>query len=140
MRCEFLCDAIILRYALSPWVVGWKDEQWNDDDEHGVPKRMRESDRSIEFLVSEDAPRLNHLRWLINQITDMHVAAESLNYAEHYDESRLSYKVIERITPPQRVIKKMFEALSHLDGLAPSLLERLMTAKTGCSMAGQASG
>jgi len=138
MRCEFLCDAIILRYALSPWVISWKDEQWIDENENEVPKKLRECDRFIELVVSEAAPRLNHLRWLINQIEDMHVAAESLNYAEYYDASRLSHHVIERMTPPQRTITEMSAALSHLEGLAPDLFVRLMTAKTGCSMAGQA--
>lgn len=99
-------DAIELRISLTPYVLSWKEifdpVLSGEDKQHPT-----DGDREVEFELSSTAPKLDHLRWLLNQIPDMHVPAESLHTAERYTGARLPYQLIEEMVPPLAVIKKM---------------------------------
>ena len=86
---------------------------------------MSGMDRSIEFEVTESAPKLDHLRWLLSKVTDMHVAAESLNYAERYNGERLPYDMVAQMEPPDDVIDELNERLRKIAEATPELVERL---------------
>ena len=127
MRCEFLSDALLLRLALAPWVLGWKEAELYVpvNRSTGNGPEMSAMDRSIEFEVTESAPKLDHLRWLLSKVTDLHVAAESLNYAERYDGNRLPYDMVERMEPPDDVAVELAERLRKITEATLDLVERL---------------
>jgi hypothetical protein len=117
MRCEFMQDALLLRLVLTPYVVRWSDSQWfMPEDSEDVSPRVCGMDREIRFEVSTSAPHIEHLRWLLSSIVDMHVAAESLNYEEFYTEGRMSPKLIEAMAPPAQ---PGLELLKQLDAVEP---------------------
>lgn len=134
MRCEFLSDALLLRLALAPWVLTWREVELDAplDPATGARLKMTGMDRSIEFEVTDNAPKLDHLRWLLSKVTDMHVAAESLNYAERYTGERLPYDMVERMVPPEDVVEEMTTRLRSIAEVTPDLVDRLEDALAGC--------
>lgn len=133
LRCEYLSDALLLRLALAPWVLTWREVELDApvDPEAGARPKMTGMDRSIEFEVTDKAPTLDHLRWLLSKVTDMHVAAESLNYAERYTGERIPYDMVERMTPPEDVVEEMTTRLRSIAEVTPDLVERLEDALAG---------
>lgn len=134
MRCEYLCDALQLRLALAPWVLSWNEVEL-DNATHwttGTRGVMSGADRSIEFEVTDNAPILDHLRWLLSKITDMHIPAESLNYAERYTGDRLPYDIVERMRPPEALIEELMKRLRNIAEAAPGLIEGLEEALVDC--------
>lgn len=138
LRTEFLTDAIELRISLAPYVLSWNEssfEQFSD----GNKKHPTVGDREVEFELSSTAPKLDHLRWLLNQIPDMHVPAQSLHTVERYTGARLPHGLIEEMEPPVAVIKSMLataKEVAEWRGKADSLqqdlvksLEELLTRK-----------
>lgn len=47
-------------------------------------------------------------------MTDMHIAAESLSYADGYTGDRLDYEYLDRMTPPGDVLLKLRKTLARL--------------------------
>lgn len=129
LRTEFLTDAIELRISLAPYVLSWNeccDEQFSAGDK----KQPSVGDREVEFELSSTAPKLDHMRWLLNQISDMHVPAESLHTAERYTGARLPYDLIKAMEPPVAVVKKMLataKEVAEWRGKAGSLQQDLVT-------------
>lgn len=107
MRTEFLEDVLVLRIALLPWVLHWSDYSINMTGAPSCPAQIDNMDRNVEFELAGSAPSLDHLRWYINQIADMHVAAETLHYADRYTGRRLPYHLLEKMMPPVEVIENM---------------------------------
>ncbi|MBU4182909.1 MAG: hypothetical protein KJ565_14560, partial [Gammaproteobacteria bacterium] len=100
-------DALELRMALVPYVLHWSDHSVNLCGEPDCPAKVNSMDRNVEFELADSAPSLDHLRWFINQIVDMHVAAQSLHYADRYTGRRLPYWLLDDMEPPVEVIEKM---------------------------------
>lgn len=122
-------DTIELRISLAPYVLSWNecfDEQFSAGDK----KHPSAGDREVEFELSSTAPKLDHLRWLLSQIPDMHVPAASLHTAERYTGARLPYDLIEAMDPPVAVVKKMLataKEVAEWRGKAGSLQQDLVT-------------
>lgn len=116
-RTEFLRDTFIVRLLMAPHAVQWKDADGCGflSDGPGVVHGM-DSDYAV--VLSESAPCLDHLRWLVNQVADLHVASESLHYEAKYTGDRLPNDLVERMTPPVEVREQM---ASRLEGLVESL-------------------
>lgn len=109
MRCEFLGDAIELRLALGQYVLNWTELSTNLCEEGDHPVKLNGFDRELKFEVIEDCPSIDHLRWYINQIDDMHVAAETLQYAERYTGIRMPDWLLDTIEPPLEVVESMLK-------------------------------
>lgn len=109
-RTEFFKDVLVLRLALVPYVLHWSDYSINLSGEPGCPAKFDGFDRNVEFELVTTAPSLDHLRWYVNQIPDMHVAAESLHYADKYTGTRLPYHLMAKMEPPVEVIEDMLQA------------------------------
>lgn len=110
MRTEFLCDALELRIALLPYVLHWTERSTEFGHETQHPTAVAALDREIELEVVETAPSLDHLRWYINQMVDMHVAAESLQDANRYTGERLPYHLLVLMEPPLAVVECLLDA------------------------------
>lgn len=129
LRTEFLMDAIELRISLAPYVLSW-NESFDEQFSAGDKKHPSAGDREVEFELSSTAPKLDHMRWLLNQIPDMHVPAESLHTAERYTGARLPYDLIDEMEPPMAVVKKMLataKEVAEWRGKAGSLQQDLVT-------------
>ena len=110
-RTEFMHDAIELRIALAPYVLHWTDKT-ADMTEDMAPVGTRQTalhggDRDVEFEACDRAPCLDHLRWFINQIPDMHVPAQSLHTEERYTGARIPHELIEEMKPPVAIVQNM---------------------------------
>lgn len=121
LRTEFLHNALELRVALLPYVLHWTELSIRHGDECLEPSMVDTFDREVELEVVSTAPSLDRLRWYINQMADMHVAAESLHYADRYTGARLPHHLLEQMEPPLSVVESLFEtAKSGADWLPRS--------------------
>lgn len=129
LRTEFMTDAIELRISLAPYVLSW-NESFDEQFSGGNKKHPPIGDREVEFELSSTAPKLDHMRWLLIQIPDMHVPAESLHTVERYTGARLPHDLIEEMEPPVAVIKKMLataKEVAEWRGKPGSLQQDLVT-------------
>ncbi len=83
-------------------------------------------DREIRFEVSTSAPHIEHLRWLLSSIIDMHVAAESLNYEEFYTEARMSPELIDAMAPPMELGLELMKKLDAVEPFVRGMFDRLL--------------
>lgn len=134
MRTEFLHDALELRIALTPYVLHWTDNSVHLPGNSDCAEMLSIMDRDVELEICEGAPSLDHLRWYINQMVDMHVAAESLHYADRYTGARLPYHLLNEMESPVEVIEKMLvhaKRIAKWRGGRKSLLHDLVATLTG---------
>lgn len=126
-RAEYLGDVVLARLALAPYVCRWADADDLGTDTKGA-KTAACSGRghTIELEVIDGAPSLDQLRWLLAQMTDMHVAAESLDYTACYTGERIHYKYLERMTPPSAVLEEMRPVFRRVDELHDNLMLRFV--------------
>ena len=110
MRVECASDAIVSWVVLAPWVVEWRQARSAIEGVDGKPHFIPDLD--IEFTVGENAPTLVEMRWLLNCVADLHVAAQSLNLASAYDGGRVSYEEVEKGQPLQTVIQQVHKRLA----------------------------
>lgn len=104
MRCEFIGDVMLARALLCPYVVRWSDAN--------PPGRSDWMDHEADFEIVDEDISLDELRWLLNQATDMHVAAQTLSYAERYTGERMNHDYLDRITPRGRVRAQLRKRLA----------------------------
>lgn len=118
-KCRFDCESI--RAILGPWLVSWKETSgYKYDDSHvdanGVIWASMNwgADTDVQFIVREDSPTLNEIRWFMGKLTDCHVAAESLNTLEQYTGARIDYDLLESLKtrPSLAMISKAMRSLS----------------------------
>lgn len=118
-ECRFDCESI--RAILGPWLVSWKETSgYTYDDSHvdanGViwASMNWESDTDVQFIVREDSPTLNEIRWFMGKLTDCHVAAESLNTAEQYTGAQIDYHLLESLKtrPSKAMLGKAMRSLA----------------------------
>lgn len=89
MRTECYVDSVLIRATLGHWVTMWRDDNVVYIKEDGTSWTM--PDMHVAFSLSPSAPKLNVLRWLIDSLTDCHVAAQSLMPAAGYTGERMEY-------------------------------------------------
>jgi hypothetical protein len=128
MRLEFLSDVAVARVALAAYVCRWTDV---DSESFAATGKTREvttlRGHDVEFEFADDSLTLDQLRWLLNQIPDMHVAAESLNYAHLYTGERLNYEYFERMQPSDELVVKMAKTSLRLTNFLRLLAEQVET-------------
>jgi hypothetical protein len=115
LRTEFLSDLILARLILAPYACRWTDVERQSLKANGEKTAVEGLDgNEAEFELADDQVTLDQLRWLLSNVTDMHVAAESLNYADRYTGERLHYEYLEQMTPSDDVLMKMRRTLANL--------------------------
>lgn len=126
MRTEFYGDLVLARLILAPWVCRWTDVEGRSYDTDGAKTAVSSLDgHEVEFELANDAVTLDQLRWLLNQATDLHVAAESLNYADCYTGERLHYSYLRRMAPSDDVLASLKKSLAQLESFRDAIVERL---------------
>lgn len=126
LRTEFYGDLLLTRILLAPWVCRWTDVDGRSLDTRGADTAVTTLDgHEAEFELANDDVTLDQLRWLLFQATDLHVAAQSLNYADSYTGSRLDYKYLDRMTPPGDVLTSLKKSLAKLEHTRDDVVERL---------------
>lgn len=127
-RTEFQRDTFIARAMLAPYAVQWRDGDGlgllsdGSDVVHGM-------DSDIAVTLADGAPHLDHIRWLLNQVTDMHVAAQSLNAKDRYTGERLPYDMVERMTPPEDIRRQMADNLAALSEMMQHMVDDINAAQ-----------
>ncbi|QDZ26597.1 hypothetical protein [Noviherbaspirillum sp. UKPF54] len=86
-RAECFADTQAIRAVFLPWIMEWKETRSNIDLD-GVIHAMPDVD--VEFSVVSDGPTLGEMRWLIDGISNCHVAAETIETSENYTGERNS--------------------------------------------------
>jgi len=128
-RTECMQDAMLVRALLAPWTISWKD---NDSLSMLLalgPATRIGADREIEVELTPDAPCVDHLAWMLNQVPDLHVAAESLTRAERYTGRRLPGGLIERMAPPTEERQALVERLGALHESLQMMVESVEAAR-----------
>lgn len=126
LRTEFYGDLLLTRILLAPWVCRWTDVDSRSLETRGADTAVTTLDgHEAEFELANDDVTLDQLRWLLYQATDLHVAAQSLNYADSYTGARLNYKYLDRMTPSDDVLTSLKKSLAKLEHARNDLVERL---------------
>jgi len=127
-RTEFQRDTLIARALLAPYAVQWRDGDGLGflSDGSNVVHGM---DSDIAVTLADGAPHLDHLRWLLNQVVDMHVAAQSLSTKDRYTGERLPYDMVERMTPPEDIRRQMADNLAAASKAMQQMVEDIKAAQ-----------
>lgn len=128
-RTECMQDAMLMRALLAPWTISWKDNDSLSMLPAQGPVTRIGADREIEVELTPDAPCVDHLAWMLNQVPDLHVAAESLTRAERYTGRRLPGGLIERMVPPTEERQAMLERLLALRESLEMMVESVEAAR-----------
>lgn len=141
MRTEFLGDALIARLTLAPYVVEWHDFDSLTEYTGGVKTSVCSGmGHEVEFEVCEGGPTLDQLRWKLWQVTDLHVAAQTLNYADKYDGERLDYRIMDRLSVSEEYAAKFQERQAAVERQIESINRRreplltMLQAMTGAEL------
>lgn len=113
MRTECYADSVIIRATLGRWVTMWRDDNVVYIKEDGTS--WTEPDMHVAFSLNSSAPKLNVLRWLIDSLTDCHVAAQSLMSAAEYTGNRMDYDKLDRLKE-RPTVAVLEEALQGVRG------------------------
>jgi hypothetical protein len=105
LRAECEYDADLVRALLARWLLSWT-QRFSSVDASG---QIGWPDVDIEIRLKKDAPPLESLRWLLNETSDLHVAAQSLDYANSYTGERVDYELVEAAVPNSGVLKQAAE-------------------------------
>lgn len=125
-RTEFQRDTFIARAILAPYAVQWRDGLGFLSDGSNVVHGM---DSDIAVTLADGAPHLDHIRWMLNQVTDMHVAAQSLNTKDRYTGERLPYDMVDRMTPPEDIRRQMADNLAALSESMQHMVDDIKAAQ-----------
>lgn len=113
-RSECIRDTLLAHTVLAPWALAWKDTDSLRLRPGSQVARTSGLDRDIEVVVSHDAPPVDQLVWMLNQVPDLHVVAETLTGAERYTGRRLPGGLIDRMAPPPNERQAMADRLASL--------------------------
>lgn len=126
LRAEFYGDILLTRLILAPWVCRWTDVESRCNESDGVEVAVTSVfGHEAEFELADDSIKLDDLRWLLNQAVDLHVAAQTLNYADQYSGERLHYDYLDRIEPSEEVRHAMCCRLTSAGKASDNILDRL---------------
>jgi hypothetical protein len=104
MRAECQADCALMRAVLGSWVTMWREDRCelpgSDGKSYPIP------DVDLVFSMSADAPNLNEIRWLLDQLDDCHVGAQTVAYVADYTGER-DYEETDRLMrrPNNKVIE-----------------------------------
>ncbi len=76
-RAECEGDALLVRVALANWLIGWQERH-----------DFSFIDVEVELELLDAAPDLPGILWVIEQLVDCHVAAETFELAQSYTGDR----------------------------------------------------
>lgn len=115
LRAEYHSDCDSIFIILKPWLLSWKEAAgWELDDSHvdssgkHWASRSWAMDTDVEFILKEQGPILNQIRWLINTIVDRHTPAQTVALLEDFTGERINHDVLSEIANPPS--KKMIQA------------------------------
>lgn len=122
-RSECMADAESVRAMVLPWLLSW---QANVEPLDLDGRLYRQPDVEVTFTLTAKAPGLACLRWLVDGLLNCHIAAETLETAEHYTGERASRRpwtgAVER--PSQEVLLAATQALLDRQKLLEAELDR----------------
>ena len=112
LRTECRFDCMLIIAMLRTWLLSWKESSGyqHDDgyvDVNGViwSSQNWASDTDVQFIIMSDGPSLNEIRWLLNELVDCHVAAESVDFLEIYTGERMCHeKFVKTVVLPNKEI------------------------------------
>lgn len=131
LRTEFHTDLLLTRLLLAPYVCRWTDADGYSVENSGQKTAVTTLyGHEAEFELADDSVTLDQLRWLLHQVTDLHVAAQSLKYADEYDGDRIHYEYLDRMTPPDDVLTKMAEVCARLERFKEDIDDRFSSLVT----------
>jgi hypothetical protein len=129
MRAECEGDAELIQAQLAPWLSHWDLKHLTFTKSDGVSLRL--PDVEIEFGINADGPSKGEMKWLIDSLTDCHVAAESLDGAAEYTGQRHPIEESDCIVvpPSQQHIESVLENLGRYVEYLEAQHERVREAK-----------
>lgn len=92
-RAECESDSSLVRVAFANWIIGWKEL-----------RDQRFPDVEVEMELVDSAPKLQDLRWFIQQLVDCHVIEETLELSPDYTGER-HYGPRLSVQPPDEVVQ-----------------------------------
>lgn len=128
MRAECQSDADLIRACLAPWLERWQVFERHLEHQ-GKPFRIPDVD--IEFTIAARGPNKGELKWLVDDLGDCHVAAESLDGGAEYTGQRTALDNSDCVVQAPEPAKLM-QALESLERYRDSLdvqSERLAEAR-----------
>ena len=90
-RAECESDSSLVRVAFANWIIGWKELR-----NYPFP------DVEVEMELLDSAPKLQDLRWFIQQLVDCHVIDETLERSRDYTGER-HYGPRLSVQPPDEI-------------------------------------
>lgn len=84
-RAECATDVQAIRAALLPWVFEWQETR---DVETFDGIDYPTAGMTVEFSTVDDGPTFNEIQWLLDGISNAHIAAESIQPTEKYTGER----------------------------------------------------
>lgn len=127
LRTECRFDCLLIIAMLRTWLLSWKESSGyqHDDsyvDVNGViwSSQNWALDADVQFIVSSDGPSLNEIRWLLNELVDCHVAAESVDFLERYTGERMRHEEFEKtaVLPNKKMILMAIKKLEDYRNLS----------------------
>jgi hypothetical protein len=126
LRTEFVSDVLLVRLVLAPYVWRWLDFDTSSAAMASKSPAVSSGlDHTVVLELNDQAPELDHLRWLLWQVPDLHVAAQSLDYTACYTGERLDYRLMDHLMPELEVLNTLQEAFKALWEVSKGLQSRL---------------
>ena len=132
LRVEFRGDCDPIKAILGPWILTWyESDGCEDDDSYIDAKGKYWSSRNwgfntdVQFIIKSGGPSLNEIRWLINTITDCHVAAQTVEPIETYNGERMDNNLLENslVRPHKEMIQSALASIVRAKGIHKSRVE-----------------
>lgn len=129
MRAECQADADLIRACLAPWLNRW--EVTDCYLEHDG-KFLRIPDVVIEFTIAENGPGKGELKWMVSELEDCHVAAESLEGVLEYTGDRYDLEDADCIVaaPATEMVSQSLDNLERYREYLEVQMERLAEARS----------
>jgi hypothetical protein len=112
LRTECRLDCEHIRGLLRPWILSWKESSRSQFDDSYIGENNVmwasmnwTSETNVIFILYADGPNLSEVRWFIENLTDCHFAAESVNIAAKYTGQRIAPTLLEsKMTVPSKAM------------------------------------
>ena len=127
LRTECRFDCMLIIAMLRTWLLSWKESSGYQHDDgyvdiNGViwSSQNWALDTDVQFIIMSDGPGLNEIRWLLNELVDCHVAAESVNFLEIYTGERMCHDEFEEtaVLPNKGMILMAIQKLEDYRNLS----------------------
>lgn len=111
-RAECASDALLVRVALANWLIGWQERH-----------DFSFIDVEVELELSDAAPDLPGILWIIQQLVDCHVAEDTFELAQNYTGER-HYEPRLSAQPSEEQVLLVESALRRIPELQKIFRER----------------